>query len=563
MRRSAPAQWATLVLVVTLALGAVALTPIAFAPTAFAQSGSRIIDRDRLDNRPQIPAAPAQPPPAATSNGPSAPPTSDETQILLHEIVVQGSAALPANVIHQTWQQDQNKTIPLREVYAIADRIAAAYAKAGLALYKVDVPTQDFAPGIVHIRVVEGYVDAVTIQGDTAHGDLSLLQAYAAHIVAARPLLQSTVERYILLMNDIAGLTVGSTFEPIQGQPGAVRLVLTIARKRFEEGIGVDNQGQAQLSRTSLEANIGVNSLLREGDRTQLVFGAPLTIDGYQFYGVVHREPIGTDGATLQFNAGYLTTRPAANEISGNAATVGVRLSYPVIRALKESLVASVEADALNADNAELSDVLSDERTRVLRGALTYAVQDDAGDVSVASTTLSAGLNGLGARRGSAASGPPDFSKVIALLSREQQLPLSFILRVMALGQFSGTELPASEQFSYGGQQFGRSFDNGAVRGDRGFAISAELAYPVQAAWMPAFTGGSEVYGFGDYGRVFNVAETAIYKTDAGSSAGFGARTKLLEKVTLDLSVDRTLLQPREVSGHAAWRLVFAVHGTF
>lgn len=528
-----------------------------------AAAGARIIDRGRLDTVRPLPQAPASQVPVPGAPAQAGPPSQDDRPLTLRTLRIEGARAIPEQDIAAAWQAQRNQPIRVRDIYAIADRIGALYAKRGLALYQVIVPRQDFANDTATIRVIEGFVDGVTIDGDTKDADLSLLQAYAARIVAERPLRQSTVERYILLMNDIAGLQVGSRFTPVPGRPGAVTLALSIARKRFEYGVGFTNQGQAQLSRTSIEGNVAVNSLFREGDRTQFVFGAPVTFGRYQFYGGVHREPIGSDGATLLVTAGYLVTQPGGLVIAGTAFTTGVRLSYPIIRAVKESLVATGALDLLNSDNAVLGATLSDERTRAARASLVWAKQDDWDGISTAGVTASFGVDALGARRGSAASGGPSFSKLTASLSREQTLPLTLVLRVSAAGQVAPSHLPLSEQFAYGGSVFGRAFDAGALLGDQGFAALAELAYPFPDKWQLPYTSGTEVYGYADYGRVYNTRTLYQYPTDHGSSAGFGARTKLLGKVTLDLTAARTLHQPLSVPGQQAWRLVFGLRGTF
>jgi hemolysin activation/secretion protein len=527
------------------------------------QAGSRIIDRGRLDVSRPLPAAPSQPVPAAGRPTTGAPIAPDDRDITLTALRIEGGSVLSPAEIAAAWQAQRGQHLKVRDIYAIADRIGAAYARHGIALYQVQVPEQSFAGGVALLRITEGVVEGVTIDGDTKDADLSLLRAYAAHIVADRPLRQSTMERYILLMNDIAGLTVGSKFENAGGKPGEVRLALTVSRKRWEYGLGGNNQGQALLSRTSLDANVAVNSVLREGDRTQLVFGAPVTFGRYQFYGAVHREPIGTDGATLVLNAGYLVTQPGGTRVSGDAFTTGFRLTYPVIRAVKESLVTSAGFDILNSDNAVLGSTLSDERTRALRASAVYALQDDWDGVTSAGITASFGVDALGARRGSLSGGGPSFSKISASISREQTLPLTFILRLSAAGQVAPVHLPLSEQFSYGGSVFGRSFDAGAVLGDQGFEASAELAYPLPARWALPYTSGYEVFTYADYGRVYATRTLYQYATDHGSSAGFGARAKLLDKVTLDFTVARTLHTPQQAPGAHGWRGVFGIRGTF
>ena len=203
-------------------------------------------------------------------------------RVVLRSVVVEGARAIPAASFAPLWQGLVGKTVTGAELTELGRKIADRYNAAGYALINVQVPPQDFAGGVVHVTVQEGYVEKVAIEGNTAGADLMLLKHYAARIIADRPLRRSTLERYILLMNDIPGLKVGSRFEPVPGHAGVAALRLTILRKRIEGGLAVNNQGNGQLGTTQATVNLVANNLFREGERTQVVFGAPITLKRYQ-----------------------------------------------------------------------------------------------------------------------------------------------------------------------------------------------------------------------------------------------------------------------------------------
>jgi hemolysin activation/secretion protein len=543
---------------------------------AGALSGSRLIDNGRLDQVPPaaVPTSQMTVPQMPIGGAvPTAPAALAARQFLLTELVVDGARSVPAEAIAATWRARQGQRVSVADIYAIAKAIGEVYARSDIALYSVYVPRQPFDGTPVHIRVVEGFVAAVSIEGDTEGADLDLLKRYAARIVADRPLRRTTLERYILLMNEIAGMKVGSKFEvmtPPPGDsvladivPGAVRLRLGIARKPIDYGFGFNNQGASVLSRVQVDANVVANSVFREGDRTQLVFGAPITIDRYQYYGLSHVEPIGSDGATLTASLGDLITHPKRLLIGGDAVIASLQGSYPIILRTREALNVNASFDALDSNNAVLGTTLSDERTRTLRLGAAYAVQDKSGAISSVTIIASEGINALGARPGGLGYGGPGFTKVTVRLTREQPLPEPFVARVKLAGQYTPDHLPASEAFAYGGIDFGQAFETATLFGDEAVAAAAELAYKLPDQSTSPWLGHSEAFVFGDWARVWNIHTIYALPTDEGASTGVGVRSKILDKVSLQLEAAHVLIQPRSVPKSQDWRFVAQLTGTF
>jgi hemolysin activation/secretion protein len=542
-----------------LVLAAAVLDPAA----GVSQTGPRLYDTGRLDTLKPIPArpGPAVPNPAPVIGAPAG---LGRRQFVLNDLVVDGAASIPPGKIAATWQAYRGRTIDEKQLYAIAQAIGTVYANSDIALYSIFIPPQKFDGGPVHIRVVEGYVDAVAIEGNTNGADLSLLKNYAAKIVADRPLHRSVLAREVLLMSSIAGLTVGSKFEPLPGgAPGAVRLRLGVLRKTFQYGLDFTNQGASVLSRVQLGANVVANSVFREGDRTQLLFGMPIDINRYQYYGINHIEPIGDDGATVTINVGNLVTHAKGTLIGGNAVIASIQGSYPVILATKENLTVTADLDAIDSSNAVLGSTLSDERTRAARVGVSYAVQDESDAITGGTLTLSQGIDGLGARRGGPAFGGPSFTKITTRLVREQPLPWDFVARLRASAQYTPDHLPASEQLAYGGLDFGQGFETSALFGDEGIEAYGELAYKIPDTPIQPWLSGSEIFISADWARVYNIHTIYQYKNDSGSSAGIGVRTKLLGKVGVQLEVARVLQEPRSVGTHEGYRFVASLNGTF
>ena len=175
-------------------------------------------------------------------------------------------------------------------------------------------------------------------------------------------------------MNALPGVTVVSSFQAAPGQPGGVELILNITRKRFEYGFGFDNAGQSALGRTEVEANVAIDNLFGEGDKTQLVYGMPLEVKRFQYLSLTHIEPLGNDGATVTLSAADLLTHPLHRTRRGrNAYLFGAQLAKPLIETVHTNLVGILGFDTINSDEALVGTTISDERTRSIRVRLRGA----------------------------------------------------------------------------------------------------------------------------------------------------------------------------------------------
>jgi hemolysin activation/secretion protein len=537
---------------------------------ALAQTGTRIIDT--LEPGSTSNAIPAKTLNANPEEVPSAPKPTGASEgaagelkpFVLRYVKVEGAAHLDPGAIYTVWRDEVGKTVTLDDIRHIADGIGTLYKRAGYALYTVSIPRQSFADGVVTVQVAEGYVAEVHIEVANPDVDLNLIKAYGEAIAADKPLRQATLERFILLMSDLPGFKVGSKFETISGTPGAYRLVLGVTEKKFDAGFGFANLGTPLLSDSQFDVNGVANSLLREGDRTQLVYGFPP--DGfshYQYYGLSHQTPLGDDGVTLQLNAGYLGTK--VDGLSGRAYLVNLHVNDPLLRGVDENLFLNAGFDALNADDAILGSLLSDERTRAFRTTLAYALRDDLffglSGTNTAVGTLSGGAPILGARRGSVALGSPSFGKFNTRVERDQTLPWDFIFRVRLSGQYSGSHLPASEQYTFGGEDFGRAFDYDTLTGDRGIALAGELAYQIGPFHPYGVTLAPEVYGWTDWGRVWTADTIYQPATDRAASGGIGSRATVgdTDKTIVSLELARDLERPLFAPSPPAWRVVFSI----
>ena len=90
---------------------------------------------------------------------------------------------------------------------------------------------------MVHLRIIEGYIDKIKIQGPV-RGPRKLINQYKKKILKSRPLRALDLERYLLLIDDLPGVAAKSVLTPSEDKPNATTMTLILADKAFEGHVG-------------------------------------------------------------------------------------------------------------------------------------------------------------------------------------------------------------------------------------------------------------------------------------------------------------------------------------
>lgn len=427
---------------------------------------------------------------------------------------------------------------------ALAKAVANAYAKANIALYTVAIPHQELSDGHVRLLLAEGFVEDIVYP----KGASPLIRAYADRLRAEKPLSRRALERYLSLMRDIPGAKLDIAL--LRGRrPGGVVLSITPERKKVDFSAGLDNRRQNGLGSGQFRASAQGNSLLRDGDRTDLIFLSAIDFKRYRYLGFSHQTPLGSDGLMLGLSASTLRTHLKNFPVTGSAQTLGMTLSYPLIRGYKRNLTLSAGIDGLNSDAALLGAVLSSDHIRTARAAISYGMVGQK-SVLTASATVARGLEIFGAR-GTPGFTDPLFTKWTVRTGYDRALGKQWVGRLRLKGQYSGDRLSGSERFAIGGPEFGRAFDTALLSGDSGMAGSFELALKPN---LPDRLKGTELYGFID-GAKIHVKERLVVAaaTYSLASVGGGLRLAYNPHASLGLEGAKVIDRPYPGAGDE-WR---------
>ncbi|TAL27780.1 MAG: ShlB/FhaC/HecB family hemolysin secretion/activation protein [Alphaproteobacteria bacterium] len=189
-----------------------------FSGVAMAQTVPGPADVSRLpQNTERPPAMPAaQPPQVQTGGMPSmaVPPGAENMMLNLAALHVDGVTVYSQDELSGLWRNDIGRTVSILRLYQIAAAITARYRRDGYALSRAFIPAQEIENGIAHISVVEGYIADIRFEGDMPKSYL-LKEAYR-RLVSERPLNIKTLERQMLLLNDLPGTDFRAVLKPLR-----------------------------------------------------------------------------------------------------------------------------------------------------------------------------------------------------------------------------------------------------------------------------------------------------------------------------------------------------------
>ena len=263
-------------------------------------------------------------PPVRLPSAPAASVSRVDTRPMfkLRAVSIEGAQSVPAETIAAAYRPYLGKTVSQADLASIAVAITEFYRTAGFSLSRAIVPPQDIKNGRVRVKVIEGYVAEFVLKGEDI--DRFGVRSFLAKIVEERPLQLKTLERQLMLVNDIPGIRVADTaLEEIGTTSGKFRLVVWIKAWRIFAGFGFDSMGAYAVGPYEAFATAAFNSYFLPGD--SLGFSAsttPVSVHEFGFGRLWYDTPVGTDGVRLGASALYSNVAPSDIRSQTNTHTI-------------------------------------------------------------------------------------------------------------------------------------------------------------------------------------------------------------------------------------------------
>jgi hemolysin activation/secretion protein len=547
-----------------LAVLALVLLPAVAAAQAIppgAQAG-----RERQQIAPPVQGPRAQPGgPAISLPSTVAPPGAESLMLTISRIVITGATVYGDADLAPLYADLTGHEVPLAAVYELARRITAKYGAAGYILSRAIVPPQNFGSrgAVVHIQVVEGYIDNVIWPTEKLARYRNFFDDYTARIIADRPTNIRTLERYLLLANDLPGLKFATTLKPSPTHPNASTLIVEVTEKRIDAIARIDNRGTEQRGPWQYLGSATVNNIIGAHEAFTVTYAGTFQIQELQYLAASYKQVLNSEGLTAFVNGSYGFGRPGGDllraiDYKTRSTIVEGGLTYPVIRSRETNLYLTALGYLTNDDSFNLGGPFTRDRIRGIRlkGDADWA--DRFLGVNQVNVTFSQGLKILGATANadpslllpplptaSTNAGRTDFNKIEATYARTQPLFAGFSAFIAAYGQYAFKPLLVSEQCSYGGRFFGRAYDPSQLLGDSCWMALGETRYDIPNTIKELTK--AQLYAYADHGETYNIAPAlGTPKRQAGSSVGVGARAEWEAIYSVDLSISKALQGPRD-----------------
>ena len=470
-----------------------------------------------------------------------------------------GATAFPAARLGGITGGLAGQTVKLSQIEAARLALVGLYRGHGFVLTTVSVDIN--AAGDVRFIVTEGRIVAVKLSQNIGPAGTMVLN-FLNHLTEERPVSEAGLERWLLLAQQVPGISVHAVLQADTSDPGALTLVAEVAKQQVSAVLAADDRGFRGTGPAEGLGVVDLNSVTSRGDQTEVSLFH--TSGGTDNFGQIAESFfIGNEGLRLKLFGGAGRAHPggALRELGyeSNISVFGGLLTYPVLLRRNQAFTTSLRFDAEDASIYTSGGRSSTDNLRIVRGAGDYAFQDLLAGaarpaVNIVNLQYSQGIPGLGASpdgRGAGVAGRAgqkvDFWKINGSVERTQTLfsPYpsgSLALRLAVGGQYAAAILPSEEEFYLGGSRYTRGFYSGQVVGDKAVFATAELQFNTGydfTAFSHDVDLGLQFYGFYDYGETWQNLKSDLNTRVA--TAGGGVRFGLTRLLEIDGEFDHRL----------------------
>ena len=514
-----------------------------------------------------------------------------DIKLTLSGVEFAGLEKVPGLSLADSYAGYLGREMPLSVLCDIQAKANAALTAQGY-LATVAIPEQNLADGVADFRVVFGRLTALRVRGEAGPSE-RLVASYLEQLTKQPVFNTRDAERYLLLADDLPGLDVRLSLRPAAGgEPGDLTGEIAVLRRRGFVDLNVQNYGSRSIGRFGGLLRGEVFDLTGMGDRTTFALFSTLEFEEQHTAQIGHDFRLGGEGLRIGGSLIYSVTNPDINlpgfDVESETILATVHASYPFRRSRTATVVGDFGFDYVDQDVDVNNVLLTRDRVRTLFARVSGEFIDRASvaqaggysayepkerfrfalearkGIDLFGASPDCRANPLGCVAGGKA--PP---------SRIEADPTPFVLRaeagteyrpmpnwtfsLEAEAQWSDAPLPAFEEFAAGTYSIGRGYNPGAVLGDRGIGLSAEVRYgslAPKSAGKAAF----QPYVFTDMARAWNRDPSRrATNPDRLWSVGGGVRAVLGSKLQGDVSLAVPLEKPDLGPSRGDVRLLFSL----
>ena len=487
------------------------------------------------------------------TDAPRAPAGAEGPTLLVKGFQVTGNTIFPTDELLALVQPWVGKEAGTDQLLDAAEAIKNRYKDAGFFLTQVFVPAQEVPNGVVTLRVLEARIGETHAEVTTQRVSPQIVDGYMKLLPKGSAVTEQSVERPLLLLNDLPGVKVSSVLRPGAETGEADLLVKVVDEGRTFGGDGyVDNAGNESTGEVRVGADLVANGLLGQGESWTLG-GLASEHNGVDLVRGGVTAPVGPYGTKATVSATYLHYNVLGSALKsldadGYAAVGSLNVQHPVIRSRNFNLFAVGGGDLKAVDDRTQGGANHDKRDIVVGHlGVTGDFRDEhfGGSLNSFTLTLNAGDNKIktaseltkdndpvGGHKTSGA-----FEHVDGDYQRLQAITDTTSVLLSMRGQIAFQNLDTSEKSSLGGPRGVRAYAVGDGVGDDLFQGTLELRQRVPA-WT-LFNAPFVLSAFVDGGRVKDFHDPLTTDTDnLHTLGGYGVGLNMTSRDDFQLRLD-------------------------
>lgn len=479
-------------------------------------------------------------------------PTSEPTPdvnvvpIQVNRIEVTGSTVLSSEQLNRITKPFEGSTVSFQELTSVIDEINQLYLEQGYTNSRAILEPQTIANGIVQIRVVEGTLERIEVEG-TRRLNPNYVRS-RVNLGVGTPLNTTKLEEQLrLLRADPLFKNVEATLRS-GSEPGQSILVVRVTEADpFEASVSFDNYSPPSVGSERLGINASYRNLTGNGDQLAASYYRTTT-GGADVFDFSYRIPLNAMNGTLQLraapNRNEVTQSPFDEfDIRGESQLYEISYRQPLIRSLREEFALSLGFAYQSGQTFTFAgptpfgfgpDERGVSRTSVIKFGQDYLRWDSLGAWSLRSQfSFGTGLFNATTNPDSIPDGR--FISWLGQVQRVQLLNKNNLLILQADLQLTPDALLPSQQFIIGGGQSLRGYRQNVRAGDNGLRFSVEERMTLQRD--EAGNAIFQLAPFVDLGTIWNVSDNPnnLQKQRFLASVGLGLLWQPLSNLSVRL----------------------------
>ena len=298
-----------------------------------------------------LPSAPPSVGPGTIIPPPSTPGAEVPNRpVRVTSVEIEGVTAYPQPEIAQLAAGLEGPAVPLPQIDAARQAILQRYRADGYVLTTVSANLD--SGGRLRFVVTEGHIASVKLDGDIGPAGTQVLR-FLNKLTEKQPIDSVTLERYLLLAQDVPGISLRAVLEPSTDTPGALNLIAQVSRQKISGLATIDNRAFDETGPIEMLGVLDFNSFTEFGEKTEVSYYH--TFPNSQNFGQASSEVfLGASGLKGKVYGGYGTTIPTGSlgqqGYNGTTTVFGTSLSYPMIRSRQQTLNSYLAFDALDSN---------------------------------------------------------------------------------------------------------------------------------------------------------------------------------------------------------------------